>query len=202
MSFQAYCKRAIILHGTDSAPGQSWFPWLKQKLERQGYEVHVPELPGNHMPNRRIYNDFIFSQGWDLTDGIVIGHSSGAVSVLNLLMDERCPHIRLGVIVGAWAGMTDADNERVKSLGMEPEQFQELFLPEGFDFERIKQKADELVFLHGDDDPYCPIEQAQWLAERTGSELVVVPNGHHLGTKFKELPELWNIIEPRISKLS
>src|SRR4051812_47230848 len=96
-------KRALLIHGTDGNPNGNWFPWLKQKLEEKGYEVWVPLLPENHTLNRLIYNDFLLGSGHDFTDNIVVGHSSGAVSVLNLLMDERCPHIRLGVLVGAWA---------------------------------------------------------------------------------------------------
>lgn len=94
-------KRAVILHGTDASPDANWFPWLKEKLEAEGYEVWVPELPGNHTPNREVYNDFLFGSDWDLTDNIVVGHSSGAVSVLNLLMDERCPKVKLAVVVSA-----------------------------------------------------------------------------------------------------
>src|SRR3954465_5483391 len=95
-------KRAIILHGTSAQPTSNWFPWLKTKLESEGYEVWVPQLPDADAPNRDTYADFLFNSGWDFTDSIVIGHSSGAVEVLNLLMDRRMSHIRLGVMVGAW----------------------------------------------------------------------------------------------------
>ena len=191
-------KRAVILHGTDGNPEANWFPWLKAKLEEQGYEVWVPELPGNHTPNRQVYNDFLLSSGWDFMDNIVVGHSSGAVQILNLLMDERCPRIRLGVMVGAWAGMEGADTERMKAAGLDPEQFKDTFPPEGFDFERIKSQADRLAFVHGDNDPYCPLEQARYLAEKLDAEITIIPKGHHLGTKFTELPELWDIIKPAI----
>jgi uncharacterized protein len=188
-------KRAVILHGTDGSPQANWFPWLKQKLEEQGYEVWVPELPNNHTPNRQVYNDFLFNCDWDLSDNIIIGHSSGAVEVLNLLTDDRCPHIRLGVMAGVWATMDGADKERMQSVGLDPEQFRDTFPPKGFDFERIRSKADRLAFLHGDNDPYCPLEQAKWLAEQLQSPLTVVSNGHHLGARFTELPEVLKIIE-------
>lgn len=97
-------KRAVILHGTDGKPDSKWFMWLKGKLEAEGYKVWVPGLPENHTPNRETYNNFLFGQGWDFTDNIVVGHSSGAVGVMNLLMDERCPKVKMAVMVGAWAG--------------------------------------------------------------------------------------------------
>jgi predicted alpha/beta hydrolase family esterase len=153
----------------------------------------APLLPGNHTPNREVYNDFLFGQGWDFADNIVVGHSSGAVSVLNLLMDERCPKIKLGVMVGAWAGgMPDG-------YGEGNVQFESLFPPEGFDFNHIKQQADKLSLLHGSDDPYCPLEQAEYLAGQLGASLTVVQNGHHLGARYTELPEVWELIEPAIA---
>ena len=183
-------KRAVILHGTDGKPEHHWMPWLKKKLEEQGYEVWVPELPGNHTPNLQVYNDFLFSHGWDFTDNIVVGHSSGAVSVLNLLMDERCPKIKLGVMVGAWAH--DAP------IGMDEAQFTNMFPENGFDFDLIKSKVDHLAFLHSDDDPYCPLEQAQYLARELSAPITVLHGAGHIGLRFKEVPELWKVIEPEL----
>jgi predicted alpha/beta hydrolase family esterase len=182
-------KRAVILHGTDGSPESNWFPWLKGKLETRGYEVWVPALPGNHTPNRRIYNDFLFDSKWDFSDNLIIGHSSGAVSVLNLLGDKRCPHIKTGVLVGAWSHTNDTE--------LDSKQFQELFPPNGFDFDFIKSNANHLFFMHGDDDPNCPIEQAKWLAEQMGSEIIIVPDGGHLNQTagFTELPQLINALE-------
>lgn len=182
-------KRAVILHGTDANPDANWFPWLREKLEAEGYEVWVPELPGNHMPNREVYNDFLFSNGWDFADNIVVGHSSGAVSVLNLLMDERCPRVKLAVIVSAWAGGLPEGYEKDST------QFDDLFPPEGFDFARMKSKAECIAFLHSDDDPYCPFEQAKYLAEQLDAPLTTVHEGKHLGSDFTELPQVWEIIK-------
>lgn len=185
-------KQALILHGTDAAPDQNWFPWLKAKLEAAGYSVWVPLLPQNHTPNRETYGNFLLGEDMpDLTDGVIIGHSSGAVEVLNLLMDPRTPHIRLGVMVSAWAGE--------KPNGYDTnEQFEGLFppnAPEGFDFAAMKQKADKILFMHGADDPYCPLVRAEYLADKLDAPITIVPNGHHLGAKFSKLPQLWQLIE-------
>jgi predicted alpha/beta hydrolase family esterase len=183
-------KQALILHGTDAAPDQNWFPWLKAKLEARGYEVWVPLLPQNHTPNGKTYGDFLFGSDFDFADSVVIGHSSGAVEVLNLLNDERLPHVKMAVMVGAW--------EHGTPPGMEASQFAHLFPTEGYNYEAMKAKADKIAFMHGSDDPYCPLEQAEFLAKQLDAPLTVVPNGHHLGAKYSELPELWSIIEPNL----
>ncbi|HSH18172.1 MAG TPA: alpha/beta fold hydrolase [Candidatus Saccharimonadales bacterium] len=195
-------KHALILHGTDATSQSNWFPWLKQKLEEHGYEVWIPELPGNHTPNRQTYNEYLLNSGFDLENGIVIGHSAGAVSVLNLLMDERCPRMKLGIMAGAWAQETwDYTPEQQRALemaGFEKGQFSNLFPKDGFDFETIKAKAEKLAFIHGDNDPFCPLEQAQWLSKNLDAEIVIVPNGRHLSRGFTELPEVWDIIQKTI----
>lgn len=183
-------KRVSILHGTDAGPEENWFPWLKGKLEAEGYEVWVPQLPECHVPNRETYNDFLLGSDWDFTDNIVVGHSSGAVEVLNLLMDARCPKIRMGMMVSAW--------DHGVPTGMDASQFVHLFPEGGFDFERIKKQAKLLAFLHSRDDPYCPLEQAEYLAENLGAPLSVIEHGQHIGSNYTELPEVWDIIGPAL----
>ena len=186
-------KRAVILHGTDGSPSANWFPWLKQQLEQRDYAVLVPDLPQNHTPNRQTYNDFLLEQDWDFADNLIVGHSSGAVSILNLLMDDRFPTIKCGVLVGAWAHMEETD--------LDWEQFKDLFPPNGFDFAAIKKKCEKLLLVHAENDPYCPVKQAHWLAEQTNSELVLVPGGQHfsfaLNPKYKEFPKLVEILDER-----
>ncbi|HSX05622.1 MAG TPA: alpha/beta fold hydrolase [Candidatus Saccharimonadales bacterium] len=186
-------KKALILHGTDGTPNGIWLPWLKTELEGRGYEVWAPQLPDCHTPNRETYNNFLLDGSHDLTNYLVIGHSSGAASTLNLLMDERCPHVKMAVMVGAWAG-----GKPISGYPADTTKFDHLFPPEGFDFKAIKAKAGKLAFLHGSDDPYCPLEQAQYLAKELNAPITVVPNGHHLGAGFTELPELWQILAPNL----
>ncbi len=184
-------KRAVILHGTDGSPQENWFPWLKQQLVTFGYEVWVPPLPNNHTPNRHNYNDFFFTSEWDFLDNLIIGHSSGAVSILNLLADKRCPRINTGVLVGAWSHMEETDLDR--------EQFKDLFPSDGFNFKRIKENCDKLLFVHGDNDPYCPLGQAKWLAKQTDSQIFIIPGGGHFTQKqnpaYVEFPKLIEILK-------
>jgi len=182
MEIRLVTKKAAILHGTDSTPSDNWFPWLKQELEDDRYEVWVPELPGNHIPDKKVYGDFLFGSDWDFANSIVIGHSSGAVEVLNMLMDDRCPNIDTAVIVSGW--------EHGTPTGMDAYQFENLFPENGFDFEKIKQKVKRIEFIHADDDPYCTMEQAKHMASELDARLTVIEGGGHLGENYIEFPQL------------
>lgn len=180
-------KRAVILHGTNASPDKNWFPWLKQFLEQNGYQVWIPLLPHNDIPNRHTYNDFLLNSDWDFTDNLVIGHSSGAVSVLNLISDNRCPKIKTAVMVGVWT-----DNA---GTHLDPERFKDLFPENGFDIELLKSKTENMLFVHGEEDPTCPVEQAKALAKETNSSIVIVPGGNHLAADYPELPQLTDALE-------
>lgn len=186
-------KKAVILHGTNGSPQTNWFSWLKSVLGQHGYEVWVPDLPNNHTPNRHAYNDFLFSHDWDFTNNLIVGHSSGAVSILNLLSDERCPAISAGVLVGAWAHMEKTDLDR--------EQFKDLFPEDGFDFTKLKTKTKQFVFVHGSDDPWCPISQARYLCQQLDGEIHVIEGGEHFSLmnnpKWHEFPQLVDILKQK-----
>ncbi|GIW60794.1 MAG: hypothetical protein KatS3mg087_1860 [Patescibacteria group bacterium] len=187
-------KRAALLHGTDVNPDELWFPWLKSQLEERGYSVYAPVLPSNHTPNRHVYNDFLRNSGWDFEDNIIIGHSSGATTLLSLLLEEWFPKTKAAVLVGTFL------NERLLKKASpdwyDPSQFTDLFA-DSYDPERIKNKAKKFVFVHSDDDPYCDIADAQTLCNEVHGTLITIPGGGHLALSsgVTELPQIVNQLE-------
>ena len=177
-------KNALILHGTNSSPEANWFRWLEGELTARGYNVWVPQLPLSMFPNVRRYNKFIFSSNWEFNhESVIIGHSAGAVEILGLL--QKLPRgvvIEHAILVGAFTD--DLKWPQLQGLFEEP-----------FDYGKIKKKAKKFTFLHSDDDPFCPLAGAEYLAKELGGELTVVPGAKHFsigtgGERFKTLPIL------------
>lgn len=187
-------KRAVILHGTNGNHTENWFPWLKSELEKLGYEVWVPDLPGAEKPDMERYKKFLLEQEWDFTDNVVIGHSSGAVAILGLL--EALPEntqIDAAILVGAFTERlaTEPSWEMLRGLFGRP-----------FNFDAIKQKARQFIFVHSDDDPYCPLEQAKELHQKLGGEFILMHGCGHFSAKldprFSQFPELLDIIKKEV----
>lgn len=183
-------KRAVILHGTDGHPSHGWQPWLHQEFEKRGFAVLHPELPGNHRPSKRVYNDFLFGQQWDFADNILVGHSSGTTAILNFLADRRSPAVHAVVLVAA--SLVKPTDKQAVSHGFEAGQFDELFPAEEFDWRALEQKCQNWYFVHSADDPYCPIEYAEAAAQAVGGQMLYIPQGGHLGgsSGVTELPTL------------
>lgn len=182
-------KRAVLLHGTDGNPDDLWFPWLRKQLENSGYQVFSPLLPDNHTPNRATYDDFLKSSGWDFNDDVVIGHSSGATTALNLLSADWFPKVRSTVLVGAFL------NEHLLQVNApewyDQSQFTNLFSSD-YDVDLLKEKGGKFYFVHGSDDPYCDIGDARKLCGKVGGVFIEIPDGGHLsgGWGVKEIPQL------------
>jgi predicted alpha/beta hydrolase family esterase len=182
-------KNTLILHGTDGYPTENWFDWLRIELEKEGHKVWVPQLPDCNKPNVTKYNNFLFeNKEWAFNkESIIIGHSSGAVAILGLL--ETLPDdviVDTCYLVGSFKNNLDWD------------ALDDLFL-KPFDFEKIKNKARKFIFLHSDNDPYCPLEHAQYLRNQVNGTLILLRDQKHFsigtaGDKYKEFPFLFDLI--------
>jgi predicted alpha/beta hydrolase family esterase len=181
-------SKFLILHGTDGSPKSNWFMWLKGILVGQGHAVWLPQLPDAAAPNAKTYTDFLLSNS-DFTfdeDTIIIGHSSGAVEALHLL--QHLPDgatIKASILVSAFKD--DLGWDSLKGLFVEP-----------LDFDTIKSHCANFTFIHSDDDPYCPLEHAEYLTLKTGGELIVFEGQGHfnteLGPQYKQFPEILDFI--------
>lgn len=181
-------KNAIILHGTSSSSKSNWFPWLSNELEAAGWQVWVPDLPGADTPIASVYTEYIlgnvpFAIDKDTT---IIGHSSGAVEVLALL--QALPpqsKIHEAVLIGSFTRLLASDPEWPMLKGL---------FEESFDFNKIKSMSDCFTFYHGDNDPYCPLDQAEYLVEQTGGKMNLIHGAGHfsagLNKRFIKFPEL------------
>lgn len=178
-------SKAVILHGTDGSPESNWFPWLREQLELMDLNVWVPHLPENHAPNRFTYDRFLRESNWDFSENILIGHSSGATTALNLLQSDWFPRVDTVILVGTFL------NEKLTKYAdwHDPGQFDNLF-PNKFEVESIKSKANNFYFIHGSDDPYCDIKDAKELCEQLSGTFIEVENGLHLSSNRKEMPEI------------
>lgn len=182
-------RNALILHGTDGSSKENWFPWLEKELQKNGYKVWTPNLPQANKPNIQRYNEYIFAnKEWQFTEEtIVIGHSSGAVAILGLLQAlPETVKVKACYLVGSFKN--DLGWAALKELFIGP-----------FNFEKIKTKSQLFYFIHSDNDPHCPLEHAEYLHDKIGGELIVLPGQKHFsvgtyGEKYREFPYLLQLI--------
>lgn len=180
-------KTAIILHGTLGSPQGNWFPWLKKELELQGFTVWLPELPHAKQPSLRSWSRFVRKEcPFAINENtLIVGHSSGAILSLIIAQNNFEP------IGGIVAVSVFHDN----SLKWAPNN--KLF-DVSFEWDTIRANAKKLLFVHSNDDPYVPLEQAQFVANNCQAEIVVLPDQGHFNLEksesYREFPKLLDLI--------
>ena len=164
-------RRAVILHAMGQSSKGHWYPWLKAELEKHNFDVWVPDLPTPDQPDAQKMTDFLLARkDWDWSNCLLIGHSSGAVEILQLL-----PHIDAHILGAVLLGSFDHP--------LWEEEHAKLFV-DPIDFESVKRKADSFIVMHGDDDPWCPLEGARHIADELEAEFIIVHGAGHFSTSL------------------
>ena len=183
-------KTAIILHGTLGSPDGNWFQWLKTELENRGLQVWLPQLPHAEQPSLNEWYTFIQKEcPFTINqDTLIVGHSSGAILALIIAQNNM---EKVGAIV-------DVSVFHDNSLQWGPND--KLFdVP--FDWAAIRQGVHNLLFVHSDDDPYVPLDQAQYVANNCGAELTMIPGQGHFNLEkseeYRQFPQLLELIDQR-----
>ena len=174
-------KNAVIFHGTEGTSQSNWIPWLKEELEIIGYEVWAPDLPNSAAPNEDAYTRFVAQANFPFNDQtILIGHSSGAVALLKLL-PKIGTQVKASFLVSAFENELGWPN--LKGLFVKP-----------FNFDAIRMNGGDMYFLHGDDDPIVPLQQADHIALQCAATLVPIAGGGHFNLEtspeYREFPKL------------
>jgi uncharacterized protein len=178
-------KRAFIIHGWEGSPDSNWFPWMKNELEKLGFEVIVPQMPNADFPKQDGWLAHMREIIGDVDKNtFLIGHSLGVIAILRFL--ETLPEN--GKIGGAIlvAGFS------------EPIGFSELgsFFEKKVDYGKIKSHCGQFFAIHSDNDPYVPMERGKVLQDMLGARLVVMHGAGHInmGNGYFELPEALEVL--------
>lgn len=173
-------KSALILHGTGDSNQDNWLPWLKKELEEIGFKVFAPNLPQADKPDLKNWLEYVF-KNWDFdSDSLIVGHSSGGVTALKILEElPKSKRVKLTIPVAAFKD----------DLGWD---VLSNFFEEPFNWEKIRNSSEKIIIFHSDNDPYVPLEHAQFLKEKLGSAFVLVKKAGHFNAAsgFDKFPQL------------
>lgn len=157
------------------------------RIKSQGYTVWLPQLPNATQPSLKEWANFIHEDATFALDEdtLIVGHSSGAILALILAQQNQT---QIGKVV---AVSVFHDN----SLNWEPNN--RLFDVE-FDWQKIQQNTQKLLFVHSDNDPYVPLDQAKFVAEKCNAEIKLIPGQGHFNleqsSEYRQFPKLLELI--------
>lgn len=180
-------EKAFIFHGTGAGKYDHWFPSIAEKLKQEGVAVCRPKFPTPEGQNLQNWLEVLDNQEMEIDEEtVLIGHSTGAVFILDIL-DKRDVNIEAAFLISGFTG----------KLGIEFDELNETFAEREFDFGKIKGSAKEFKLFHSESDPYVPLEKAAELTPKIDANLELIAGAGHFNTEsgYTEFPELWQKLE-------
>lgn len=194
--------RAFIIHGWDGYPEEGCFPWLKEELEKKGFEVHTPAMPQPLHPKIDTWISFLREQvGVPDEHTFFVGHSIGCQTILRYL--ESLPEdTKIGgaVLLAPWIHLTDEAYETEEDSEIAKPWIQTLI-----QWDNVKSHSNKFIAIFSDDDPLVPLTDSKIFEEKLGTKTIIEHAKEHFSgsSGIKELPSLLNaVLELRKAKLS
>jgi uncharacterized protein len=161
-------KKAILIHGWEGYPEEGWRPWLKNELEKQGFEVLVPAMPNSAEPKMNEWLDHLGQIITNLDENLYfVGHSLACITILRYL-ESLGENQKVGGVVLV-AGFSS-------NLG-----FDELdtFFESKINWSKIKSSCKKFIAIHSDNDPFVSLHYADFFQDKLGAEVIIEHNKKH-----------------------
>lgn len=198
----------LIMHGSYGSPEENWFRWLEKQLKELGHEVTLEQFPvdnwdevtkigpekiSNFTPTQSLsaWEDYFVKNILPRVKDepfVFIGHSSAPIFMLHMLLKYSFT-LAGAIFVAPFFDIPD----RPPIWQFYPTN--KTFYNYVFDFAKIKSQIGKSYVIYSDNDPYVPASQSPLFADKLGSEKILVKNGGHCGSIFKEFPLILDILK-------
>ncbi len=178
-------KRVFIIHGWDGHPDEGWLPWLKEKLQKQGFFVKIPLMPNSEEPKIVDWISHLRKIVAKVDEQTYfVGHSIGCQTILRYL-ESLNENDKIGgaVFVAGWLTLNNLETEEEKIIAKP-------WLETPINFEKIKLHTNKFSAIFSDNDPFIPMENIETFKEKLGAKTIIEnKKGHFSGSDLiNDLP--------------
>ena len=166
-------KRIFIIHGWSGSSSANWMPWLKNELEKRGYEAFTPDMPDTDAPVIEKWVGHLSEiVGVPDSETYFVGHSIGCQAILRYL-ENVTPPVGGAVFVAGWFNLENMESEEEETIAAP-------WINNPINLLHVKSVLPRSTLVISDDDPYGAFEEnRKRFAEVVTSE-IVLHNGEHI----------------------
>jgi predicted alpha/beta hydrolase family esterase len=180
--------KLFLFHCWGGDSRSCWSGSTADYFSSKGIEVIAPDFPDRSEPVLGAWLEEIRQnvKKFDPKDKwVLVGHSLGCPTILRLLESfSNEEKVKAIILVAGFA----------KDLGI-PQIAN--FVETDFDWGHIRSRADNIIIINSDNDPYIKLEEGERMAKLLNAEFIVEHNAGHIneGSGFVEYQRLIRIIE-------
>ncbi len=179
----------FIIHGTEENPNENWFPWLSEKLIKQGKNVIVPCFPikqGQNYENWEKLLKYYASLNLINENTVFICHSVAATFISKFLIRNKIEAKALITVAGFNA-----------PLGQDTEQINKTFLMDDGEISKVGKQVKYVYCFYSDNDPYVSRDELEKFIFEVNGSKALISGAAHFGKEvnYKEFPEMLDAID-------
>lgn len=182
-------KRVFIIHGWEGNPSEPMLQWLKKNMEKEGYNVIVPEMPNADKPEIKAWVSHITKVVKKADkETFFIGHSMGCQGILRFLETLESEKKVGGIVmIAPWMHL---DEKILEEEGKEVIEIAKPWMETPINWDKIKKITKNIVAIFSDDDSYMPITEKKIFKEKLNAKIIIEHNKGHfsIGDNIKEIP--------------
>ncbi len=158
-------QKVLIIHGFGGSGDGNWLPWMKQELEKKGFEVFAPTMSTSAHPNleswMRELKPFVDTMG---ESDIIVGHSLGSKAALHLVEQTNKKIGNLYLVASAIGEMNERDWNYYREAwkGADVDALKK-FWETPLNFNKITKLVGNIQVILSEDDP--------WIKKKTHENL-------------------------------
>jgi len=173
--------RFVYIHGNGSIHWSfSWASWLKGELEKLGYATFFETMPDSVIARSEYWLPFLKDQVKAGENDVLIGWSSGAVAAMRYAEKNRL----LGSVLVS-PSYTDLGDDLEKQSG---------YFDAPWQWSNIKENQKKIALVWGNDDPYIPQSEFEFIEKKLKPTQIKVRGGKHF-IEQSNFPELLQYIK-------
>jgi len=178
--------RFIFIHGNSTTHWSfGWAPWFKERLEQLGFSTFFETMPDSIIARSEYWLPFLKKHVKAGENDVLVGWSSGATATMRYTEENRV----MGSILVS-PSYTDLSDELEKQSG---------YFDKSWRWRNIKANQKKIALFYGDNDPYIPQEEFEFIANRLNPAIFKVSGGRHF-EKRQDFPELLEYVKKTYSK--
>mgnify|MGYP001560191617 CR=1 FL=1 len=172
--------RIVFIHGNQATHWSfAWAPWFKKELEKKGFKTFFETFPDSVIARAEFWLPFLKKHIKAQENDVIVGWSSGAVAAMRYVESNK---ILGSVLISPCS--TDLNDDLEKQSG---------YYDKPWNWKNIKKNQKKIALIFGDNDPYIPQDQFDFISKKLKPSIIKIPGGKHF-IEYKTFPILLNYI--------
>src|SRR3989344_618908 len=179
-------KKVYLVHRWGGNSESDWYLWLRNELEKKGFEVDAFDMPNTDNPKIEEWVGYLESKIKDIDEKTYfVGHSIGCQTIMRFL-EKLHKHKKIAGCVFV-AGWFDLINQTPEEL-----EIAHPWTNTKIDFLRVLDHCNNILAIFSDNDPFVHLDEVEKFRKNLEAKVIIKHHEGHFTEEdgVEKIPEI------------